>query len=62
MKEIHTCFNLKRKGVVIMTEKKMNETEEEKDGEIRFEKDLDTEAMDVVTRLYDKAFKELVER
>lgn len=45
-----------------MTEKKMNETEEEKDGEIRFEKDLDTEAMDVVTRLYDKAFKELVER
>lgn len=38
------------------------ENQNEQDGKIVFEKNLDEEALDVVTRLYDQAFKELVER
>jgi hypothetical protein len=42
---------------------------EDKDGKIKheeneevFEKELDEEALDVIKRLYDKTFKELVHR
>ncbi|MBU8772157.1 hypothetical protein [Cytobacillus oceanisediminis] len=34
----------------------------EKDKEIHFVKELDQEAFDVIQRLYDKTFKELVDR
>ncbi|MGO0062832.1 hypothetical protein ACTID9_22885 [Brevibacillus fluminis] len=35
---------------------------EEKNEEYEFEKELNTEALDVVKRLYDKTFKDLVDR
>lgn len=36
--------------------------EQETEGEIQFENELDNEAFGVVTRLYGSALKELVER
>lgn len=44
----------------------MNEEKEQKivaeETDIVFEKEIDEEALDVIKRLYDKTFKELVDR
>lgn len=45
-----------------MSDEKRQENEQEIEGEIQFETTMDTEAMDIVTRLYSGALKELVER
>jgi hypothetical protein len=44
-----------------MKEEKEPYKDKEEENEI-FEKELDEEALDVIKRLYDKTFKELVDR
>lgn len=43
-------------------EKDLVKNEKHEDEEAIFEKELNEEALDVIKRLYDKTFKELVDR
>lgn len=45
-----------------MNNQENNEKEFEKESDIQIEKEVNEEALDVIFRLYDKTFRDLVER